>query len=41
MSNVQVKTMRDALIEQIYERMYDNDRIFSYLLTWGHPPLTN
>ena len=39
MSNVQVKTMRDALIEQIYEKMYDNDRIFFVSADMGAPAL--
>jgi len=39
MSNVQIKTMRDALIEKIYEKMYDNDRIFFLSADFGAPAL--
>ena len=39
MSDVQIKTMRDALIEKIYEKMYDDDRIFFLSADFGAPAL--
>jgi len=39
MSNVQIKTMRDALIEKIYEKMYGDDRIFFLSADFGAPSL--
>jgi len=39
MSNVQIKTMRDALIEKIYEKMYDDDMIFFLSADLGAPAL--
>ncbi|MCK4829395.1 transketolase [bacterium] len=39
MSNVQTKTMRDALIEQIYDRMHNNNRIFFVSAGFGAPAL--
>jgi len=39
MSGVQIKVMRDALIEQIYQRMHDNDRIFFLSADFGSPVL--
>ena len=35
----QTKTMRDALIERIYERMKENDRIFFVSADLGAPAL--
>lgn len=39
MSNPVVKTMRDALIEQIYEKMKENDKIFFLSADLGAPAL--
>ena len=36
---IQTKTMRDALIERIYERMKENDRIFFVSADMGAPAL--
>lgn len=39
MSDVKIKTMRDALIEKIYEKMYDDERIFFLSADMGAPAL--
>lgn len=39
MNGVQIRTMRDALIEKIYQKMYDNDRIFFLSADFGAPTL--
>ena len=39
MSTTQLKTMRDALIEQIYERMHENEKIFFLSADFGSPVL--
>ena len=39
MSTTQLKTMRDALIEQIYERMHGNEKIFFLSADFGSPVL--
>ena len=39
MSSPTVKTMRDALIEQIYEEMKKNDKIFFLSADFGAPAL--
>lgn len=39
MNEVEVKTMRDALIERIYSRMQDDDRIFFVSADFGAPVL--
>ena len=39
MSSVEARTMRDALIERIYDRMHDNDRIFFVSADFGAPAL--
>ena len=39
MSNLQIRTMRDALIEKIYEKMHDDDKIFFLSADFGAPSL--
>lgn len=39
MSNSQIKTMRDALIEQIYNKMHDDEKIFFVSADMGAPAL--
>ena len=39
MSNLQIKTMRDALIEKIYEKMHEDDKIFFLSADFGAPSL--
>src|SRR4030042_4377617 len=39
MSRAQIKTMRDALIEQIYNKMYENEAIFFVSADFGAPVL--
>lgn len=39
MSNTQLKTMRDALIERIYNKMYENEKLFFISADFGAPVL--
>ncbi|MCJ7692512.1 MAG: hypothetical protein MUO22_03735, partial [Sedimentisphaerales bacterium] len=39
MNNTNVRTMRDALIDRVYKRMYDDDRIFFLSADMGAPSL--
>jgi len=39
MNNTGTKTMRDALIDRVYKRMYDDDRIFFLSADMGAPSL--
>jgi transketolase len=39
MSNAQIRTMRDALIEEVYQKMCSNDKIFFLSADFGAPSL--